>query len=220
MRKIFVLLCCLSTIVFLCNPTHAADFDFSGVFTSDNDIDLLDFTVGSASTITIFSSSWGDDNAATSGYVAGWGFDPILAVWDSSGNLLAQQDDGHNVGSTLSNGVSYTHGHWDSYYDVFLSPGDYTASIGQYDNFAAGSNLSDGFFHDGDTDFTTAFGSQPLFNGVWSSDDARTGNWDFHILNVASASGPGDPIPEPATLLLLGSGLVGLAAARRKKKSS
>jgi hypothetical protein len=220
MKKFLVFLCCLSALVFLCYPSHASDFDFSGTFTHDNDISLLGFTLDLDSNITIFSSSWGDDNAATDGYVAGGGFDPILAIWDSSGNLVAEQDDGLNVGSTLSNGVSYSHGWWDSYFNVNLVSGDYTASIAQFDNFAAGSNLSDGFVHDGEPNFTTAFGSQPLFNGYWNlGDDPRTGDWEFHILNVQSASGPGSLVPEPSTMLLLGTGLVGLAGIFRKKFS-
>lgn len=97
------------------------DFDFSGTFTNDNDIVLLNFTVDTASTITIFSSSWGDDTAPN-GYVANSGFDPILALWDSSGTLVHEQDDGGNVGTTQSNGVDYTHGFWDTYLASFIIP--------------------------------------------------------------------------------------------------
>jgi hypothetical protein len=197
----------------LATSAQAADFDFAGTFTYDNDISLLNFSVGQTSTITIFSSSWiaGD---------SGLGFDPILAIWDNAGNYLYEQDDGGNVGSTLSNGVLYQHGTWDSYFSVSVGAGNYTASIAQYSNFRNGGNLSNGFTHDGNPNFTydAGWGPQPYFNGVWSGNDGRTGDWEFHILDVDSAS----VVPEPATVTLLGICIVGLGGygfIRRRRNS-
>ncbi len=205
MKKRSVAVSLFIAAMLLASPALGLDFDFSGTFTHDNDIVRLNFTVGQASTVTVFSSSWDEG-----------GFDPILAIWDSTGYLKYEQDDGGVVGSTLSNGVSYTHGVWDSYYQVSLDPGSYIATIGQYDNFANGTYLSDGFTYDNDQDFTTAYGPQPYFNGVWTGDDSRTGDWAFHILNVAAAQQ--QPVPEPATMVLLAAGLIGLAGARRRMK--
>ena len=127
------------------------DFDFSGTFTTDDQIVLLDFTLATDSTITIFSSSWlAHENGA--------GFDPILAIWGSAGSLVQEQDDGENTGSTLSNGVLYNHGVWDSYFIIDLAAGSYQASIGQFSNFATGGLLSDGFLHDGNPNFTFDLG--------------------------------------------------------------
>lgn len=220
MKKLFV-----ATALWTCAslPLTAVaapmDFDFSGTFTNDNDVVLLNFSVDSDSTITIFSSSWLSPDA-------GNGFDPILAIWDSSGNLIEEQDDGGNVGSTASNGVIYNHGTWDSYFTQSLVAGSYQASITQFDNFAVSTSLVDGFIRDSNPNFTfdEDFGgaTQPLFNGVWDESDPRTGAWEFHILNVDTASGPGPapaPVPAPATLALFGLGLAGLGWGNRRKKA-
>ena len=205
----------------VCSQVLAADFDFSGNFTKDNDVVRLNFSVGSDSTITIFSSSWqypyGDP-----GYDTSRGFDPILAIWTSAGDLVAQQDDGHVIGSTLSNSVPYYHGNWDSYFDVALTAGDYIATIGEYDNFAVDSLLADGFRYDAvpDFTFTNGYGAQPDFNGVGPEGlDARTSNWQFHILNVNSAQQDNGSVPEPTTLLIWsGLGAMGAVVAMLRRR--
>jgi len=186
------------------------DFDFSGNFTNDNDIVLLDFTVATDSTVTIFSSSWDDG-----------GLDPILAIWNSSGGLEHEQDDGHKIGTTQSNGVDYDHGDWDSFYDIALTAGDYTASIGMYNNFAVSSLLSDGFDHDGEPNFSASlYGcSNGIFCGV--GQDNRTSEWAFHILNVDSASNRDEgTVPEPSTIAILGLGLAGLGMQLRRGRKT
>ncbi len=163
-------------------PAHAVptDFDFSGTFENDNDVLLIDFNVASASDITIFSSSWQD-------FDTGLGFDPILALWTGDGTLIEQQDDGNNSGVTSSNGVEYSHGVWDSFFSRSLEAGDYIASVVQYDNFARSDQLEDGFIMDSDPNFTRTegFGDADNFNDA--DGDARTGDWEFHILNVEDA---------------------------------
>ncbi len=193
--------------LFITGPAMAADYDFSGNFRYDNDRIQFAFTVGSTSTVTVFSSSWlsGDGK---------YGFDPMLGIFSSTGTLIAFQDDGHNVGSTQSNGVWYNHGYWDSYYQVTLSPGSYIATVTQYNNFPTGG-LNDPWSQDGRPNFTylDGFGgaTQPYFNGVWDDNDPRTNNWEFHLLNVGQAS-----VPIPGAILLLGPGLVGLGMIRKR----
>ncbi|WP_369600392.1 DVUA0089 family protein [Hahella sp. SMD15-11] len=142
MKKGMMTLCAATLAASMQANAVPMDFDFSGTFTKDNDVVLLNFTVNTASSVTIFSSSWDDG-----------GFDPILAIWDSAGNRIEQQDDGGLTGSTVSNGVSYDYGVWDSYFTIALDAGTYTASIAQYSNFANGTHLSDGFRYDSNPNF-------------------------------------------------------------------
>lgn len=197
----------------IAKSAQALDFDFSGAFQNDNDVLSFDFTVGSDSTITIFSSSWDDG-----------GFDPILAIWDSNGNLIEEQDDGGLIGSELSNSVSYDYDVWDSYYTKFLTAGNYTATVAQYNNFAVGSSLSDGFRYDGagNENFTAQFGcTNGKFCGVDNANDNRTNEWAFHILDVDDAVivDPPEKTPEPTTMLgLLAFGALGASTLKRKEK--
>ena len=197
--------------LFIVNPQTsiaAVDFDFSGTFAKDNDVVLLNFTVGADSTITIFSSSWIDG-----------GFDPILGIWDSEGNLVDEQDDGDFEGSSLSNGVSYDHGIFDSHFEILLTAGEYIASIAQFDNFSNSNQLSDGFIYDDSPNFTfdNGFGSQANFNGVLGAndddEDPRTGDWVFHILNIEEAA----VVPVPAAIWFFGSGLFALMGIKVRR---
>jgi len=189
------------SVVAMGNIASATDFDFSGVLQSHNDVLLVNFTANTDTTVTLFSSSWIDGNH---------GFDPMLGLWNNTGDLIIWQDDGGNIGSTLSNGVSYYHGSWDSYYSADIAAGTYTVSLSTYYNAPNGNNLSDGFAYDNDTPIAFANWYQPA-NGY------QTGDYEFHVLNVDTASS-NQPVPEPATMLLFGTGLAGLVGARLRRK--
>ena len=185
---------------------HATDFDFSGNFVNDNDVALVGFTVGAPSNVTLFTSSWVQGDPPM-------GFDPIVSVWGSDGGLIATQDDGLVEGTAFSKGVPYDYGLWDAYFDVALTAGNYSVTVTQFNNYPVLPNLSDGFVHDGDPNFTSGWGTQDHFNGGWTPlPDPRTSRWELHVLNVA----PAQTVPEPSTWLLLGIGGLVVAHLRRR----
>lgn len=69
--------------------------------------------------------------------------------------------------------------------------------------------------------YRVQFGSSQSTGTGWTSVDWAGTGTSLHYYAISDVLGQQmSPIPEPATILLIGSGLAGLAAARRRKKLS
>jgi len=209
-RRPSVIFAVLVVVLAVAPATYANNFSFTGSFTQDDNVQLFTVTVPVTSTVTFRTWSYAGGVNAAGQTIPHGGFDPILAVFDSTGLLIGQNDDG---GCALVNADPVTGQCYDTYFTTSLIPGIYTVSVMEYDNFAIGPNLSNGFLQQGQGNFTG-----PDFCGVTGgfydvTCDQRTNQWAFDALNVGNVT----TTPEPSSLMLLGSGVIGLAGVIRRK---
>ena len=220
-RIVGTVLSALALVAVHATAAHAGNFSFTGTFTQDDNVQLFSFTVGAPSVVTLRTWSYAGGTNAAGDTIARGGFDPILALFDSTGNLVGQNDDG---GCGFVSPDSVTTECWDTFFSSALVPGDYQVSVMEYNNFANGPNISNGFVHSGGGNFTGALANcagSGRFEDVSNEPDGcqRDGHWAFDILNVAQATvNPNaSAVPEPGSLALAGSGLVVLARRLRNR---
>ncbi len=189
------------------------NFSFTGAFGADDDVQLFNFTANGASIVTLRTYSYAGGVQADGNVVSAGGFDPILALFDSAGNLVDQNDDGTGVPVDPNTGEAF-----DTELILLLGAGDYMVAIMQYDNFATGPAFGNGFDQTGNPFFTALLGgcSNEQFCDVSGADpfNNRTNAWAFDILDVENAA---PTVPVPAAVWLFGSGLMGLIGVARKK---
>jgi hypothetical protein len=190
----------------------ADNFSFTGNLNGINDVQLFTFTVGAGSNVVLRTWSYAGGVNAAGQSIAEGGFDPILALFQGTGAsavYISQNDDG---GANVP-GDAVTGAHYDTYLAVNnLAPGDYTVSVMDFANFANGPTLGDGFT------------GGALSSGTYidATGHNRDSHWAFDILGVEAATNPtGTPtapaVPEPSSIALLGSGLVGVINLARKR---
>ncbi len=128
-------------------------------------------------------------------------FDLALSLFDRVGDTLNIAVDEDGLGPPFVATLE------DEFGDLFLTPGMYLLGVTPLP-LLPGANLSEGFFF-----ATDQFGTELTF-----ADFGFTGG--SFILEI---SGPGvtqaAPIPEPATMLLLGTGLAGVIARVRRHRA-
>ncbi len=198
----------------------AASFSSAGFFPQDDRVQLFQFNVATASAVTLRTLSYSGGTNINGTVVPEGGFDPYLALFDSTGVLISDNDEAPDAPPSPVTGSAY-----DAFIQQTLAPGAYALSLSQFNNTAIGPDLSSGFLEAGSGNFTAAFGCS---NGSFCDIDGnnRTNAWAVDILNADSASGPGgpiEPVPEPATPslvggVLIGAGLFGEVYAYRRRR--
>jgi hypothetical protein len=180
----------------LATGASAATGSFTGTFAQDNSIFKRSFRVDAPSLVTLTGLGYaGGVNAAGATIVQG-GFDTVLSVYDASGALVIDNDDGFGVPADSVTGAG-----GDSLISQVFAAGTYTAYLTQYNNF--GPLQLPGSF---------AFAGEPNFRGGFVDlyGDQRTNAFAFDITGASA-------VPEAATwmLMIAGFGMVGVVARRR-----
>lgn len=185
----------------------ASDFSFQGTFSTDDQVQLFDFTLASAATVTFRSFGYAGGTNAMNAVIQPGGFDSYFTWFAAGGAQIGFNDDGGcgNVGE-------YNGACADAFFQPFLMAGTYTLALTESGNDPNG-DLSDGFSAQGNGDFT-ANGPCTAFCDSFGNTDS--GNWAVDISSVDSAVIPGST-PEPITMLLTGCGLVLIGLAKRRR---
>ena len=75
-------------------PSAASTFSFSNSFPTDDSMFTVLFNLGTASTVTLESYSYGGGVDPLNGAIAAGEFAPVLSLFDPAGNLLTFDDGG------------------------------------------------------------------------------------------------------------------------------
>jgi hypothetical protein len=189
-------------LLLLGSPSLMANsFSFTGNFTNDADVQFFNFSIAADSTtVSINTLSLNGGTNRVGNIIAGGGFTPYFALFNQTDGAWVFDTGSKLLGAEAS---IFSYG--------TLLAGNYILALTQFDNVAAGLNLSDGFA--ADLGLAT-FGLTPFTaNGGGGS-----GHWAVDIANVDTASL--SAVPTPGSFGLLLSGLLAFGALTRHKLSA
>jgi len=200
-----------AAVLALAAPLTAASLSYTGNFTEDDNQATFSFSVPSQEIVTMRTWSYGGgtNNAGVS--IAAGGFDPVLTLFDNSGNWQGANNDG----TGLVEADPVTGNAFDSLLSVNVAAGLYELVLTESDNTAIDEFISDGFTQDGQGNFTC-----PEFlsmDGAFcdATPAFRDGQYAVDISYADSAS----ETPEPGTglLALFAAGGAVIVSGRRRR---
>ncbi len=195
----------------------AGAFSYTGMFTYDDDMAVIPFTVTAYSEVTIRSWSFGGGLNAAGQTIPDGGFAPVLSLVYPDPATPIFYDHGFNFepcpGCTVDPATGDTS---DAFLRLYLDPGEYFVAITQYDNVPGVfwgepfSRAADDNPHYFTEDYQIAGGPEAPFL-YYRDTFKRTGNWAVDI----TGENVGPAVPEPASLALGAIGIVLLLLSPR-----
>jgi PEP-CTERM motif len=210
------LLCLFFTAGVAISTATTSNFSFEGLFLTDDQVQLFDFTLTAPETVTFQTWGYGGGTNAHGTVIAPDGFESLLTWFGSDGTFI-------NNSNSCGSGNLYLGACLDASGQMPLAAGTYTLALTQEGNVAncadfLPGDLSCGFSQQGNGNYTPAATGLPgctAFCGtLFTQED---GHWAVDILNVASATEVSGATPEPSTWILSIAGIALLLVASRRR---
>ena len=196
-RSLFRSACLLLLCFAVREKAFATSFTDTGTFTTDNQVAEFNFNVASASTYTLYTTSYGGGmNLDGTTSLAG-GFVPVLSLFHADGTIVAGEGaPGMCLGA--ANVDASTSMCDDAYLKLALTKGNYILALTEFPNTAI-NNLADGFEFAGDPHATGTFCGES--GGTFLQADVspcaqRNGSYAVNVTNASA-------VPEPPTWALV-----------------
>jgi hypothetical protein len=206
----------------------------TGSLATPEDVFLEQFTVTSSTAVTVHTYGFGGGTNAVGAAIPSGGFDSLVALFSgapmsasilmSGGNSIASDPTttqffaGCPPAGTVSIGTESICG--DNTLTATLAAGAYTLLLSDADYQPFAFNPGDPSPYDLTSSSSYADLTQGVFQTCTDRGDCINPNAKFAADLLFASPGPPTPVPEPGSLLLLGSGLAALMSARSRQKAA
>jgi hypothetical protein len=187
-------LCAALALALALHAVDAAPNTQYGNFVSDDEVRQFIVTMASDATLSVTSIGYAGGVDVNGHALAAGGFDTMLFLYDHSGTLIAQSDDGIGVPADPRTGLAS-----DAAFSISL---------------LSGLNLSDGFSEAGNGNFTPGLsGTCSATAFCDSAGNSRSSHFGLNFVGAAAV------VPEPASALMCLAGIGVLAGAARRRRT-